>query len=109
MNMKLILAIVQNDDSVLVSEKLTEAGFFVTKLKTTGGFLRAGNITLMIGTEAEKVAEALAIIEKYCEQRTQSLPPAEPLGFETFSPMPQTITVGGATVFVIDVEQFVKL
>ncbi|HQB32930.1 MAG TPA: cyclic-di-AMP receptor, partial [Erysipelotrichaceae bacterium] len=53
--MKLIIAIVSNDDSSAVSARLTEHGFMVTRLSTTGGFLRAGNTTMLIGTEDERV------------------------------------------------------
>ena len=50
--MKLILAIMSNDDSPAVSSALTKENYQVTRLATTGGFLRAGNTTLIIGTEA---------------------------------------------------------
>lgn len=63
--MKLILAIVNNDDSHTLSNGLTRAHFFVTKLATTGGFLMAGNTTFLIGTEDEKVDEVLNIIARY--------------------------------------------
>ena len=47
--MKLIIAIVNNDDSAVVSSSLTKEGFTVTKLSTTGGFLMVGNTTFLIG------------------------------------------------------------
>ena len=55
--MKLILAIVNNDDSAIASSALTEAGFFVTKLSTTGGFLMVGNTTLMIGVQEDRATD----------------------------------------------------
>ena len=51
--MKLILAIVNNEDSAIAASALTKEGFLVTKLSTTGGFLMVGNTTFLIGTEEE--------------------------------------------------------
>ena len=79
--MKMITAIVNKEDSKNVCNELIKAGFSVTRLSTTGGFLMAGNMTLMIGTDDEKVATAY----------------------------PLQVTVGGATVFVTNVERFEKL
>ncbi|MBQ9914625.1 MAG: cyclic-di-AMP receptor, partial [Clostridia bacterium] len=53
--MKLVFAIVNNEDGNLVLRELTKAGFSVTKMASTGGFLRSGNTTLLVGTEAENV------------------------------------------------------
>ena len=104
--MKMIIAIVQDEDSKRVISKLMDAGYRVTKLSTTGGFLRVGNSTLMIGVEEEKLEGAIAIIEDVFESRKQfvALPGSGPenVGF----PLPVEVTVGGATVFVLDVEQF---
>ena len=71
--MKLILAIVSNDDSGAVSSALTRGGFSVTKLATTGGFLMAGNTTFISGVEDEKVDEVIGIIAKHSRRRTQVL------------------------------------
>ena len=60
--MKLIIAIVSNDDSAAVTSTLTEHGFFITKLSTTGGFLRAGNTTFLIGTDEENVPAVIGPI-----------------------------------------------
>ncbi len=62
--MKLILAILSNEDSSTANHLLNKNGFQVTKLATTGGFLRAGNTTLMIGCEDEQVEEAMGLIEE---------------------------------------------
>ena len=58
--MKLLIAIVNNEDASLVISELNKAGFMVTKLATSGGFLRAGNVTMLTGVEDEKVGDALA-------------------------------------------------
>ena len=65
--MKLVLAIVNNDDSAVVASALTQEGFFVTKLSTTGGFLMVGNATLLIGTQDDKTGRIKEILKKYEE------------------------------------------
>ncbi len=62
--MKLLLAIVQDKDSNLLSSELIDANIRATKLSTTGGFLKSGNTTFIVGIEDERVPEALKIIEK---------------------------------------------
>lgn len=106
--MKLIMAIVNNDDSSVVSNHLTEKGFFATKLATTGGFLKAGNTTFLIGTEEEKVDDALSIIREYSKKRTQILPAMSSLTPGYYDSIPIEVQVGGATIFVMDVENFEK-
>ena len=69
--MKLVLAIVNNDDSAVVASALTQEGFFVTKLSTTGGFLMVGNATLLIGTQDDKTGRIKEILKKYCSTRKQ--------------------------------------
>ena len=67
--MKLIMAIIQDKDSAILSDELVEANVRATKLPSTGGFLRAGNTTFMIGVEDERVDEVLQIIKTNCEAR----------------------------------------
>ena len=109
--MKLILAIVSNDDSGAVSSALTRGGFSVTKLATTGGFLRAGNTTLLIGVDDAKLQGTLDIIEKVCKSRKQMAASPTPMGgaSNVYTSFPMEVTVGGATVFVLTVDQFMKL
>ena len=107
--MKLIFAIVNKDDSGSVSSALTRAGFSVTKLATTGGFLMAGNMTLLICTEDEKVDDCIGIISQCCKQRTEIVPGTATLGLGIESALPMEVTVGGATVMVTNVERFEKL
>ena len=108
--MKLIVAIVQDEDaSRLISQLMTD-GYRVTKLATTGGFLRSGNTTLLIGVEDDRLQAALAIVEKVCKSRKQIASSPSPISGTTgvYVPYPIEVTVGGATVFVLDVEQFSK-
>ena len=60
--MKLITAIVNKEDSKNVCNELIKAKFYVTRLATTGGFLMAGNMTLLIGTEDERVDDCIKVL-----------------------------------------------
>ncbi len=109
--MKLIIAVVQDEDAQKLISTLMNEGFGVTKLATTGGFLRAGNTTLLIGTEKERVELALSLIEKVCKSRKQIATSPSPVSGTAgvYMPYPIEVTVGGATVFVLDVEEFKKI
>ena len=106
--MKLILAIVSNDDSGAVSSALTRGGFSVTKLATTGGFLMAGNTTFISGVEDEKVDEVIGIIAKHSRRRTQVVPSTSTMDVGMYSSFPVEVTVGGSTIFVLNVDGFLK-
>lgn len=106
--MKLVMAIVNKDDSSTVSAALTKEGFSVTKLATTGGFLMAGNTTFLVGVEDSRVDEVIAIVEKQSKKRTQVIP-STTYGTSAYESFPVEVTVGGATVFVLNVERFEKL
>ena len=111
--MKLIVAIVQDEDSSRLVNKLMKNGHGVTKLATTGGFLRAGNTTLLIGVDDEKMSAVMKIIEDVCKSRKQVT--AAPSTMNSMGGMPGAasypveVTVGGATVFVLTVDQFIKM
>ena len=109
--MKLIIAIVQDEDASRLIGQLMDEGLSVTKLATTGGFLRAGNTTLLLGIEEERFQSAMDIIEKVCKSRKQvAASPASMVGVPgAYSPYPIEVMVGGATIFVLTVDQFVKL
>ena len=109
--MKLIVAIVQDEDANRLVSALMDKNIGVTKLATTGGFLRAGNTTLISGVEDEKLNEALGIIEKICKSRQQVTTSSAPLSGSSgvYVPYPVHVTVGGATVFVLEVAQFLKV
>ncbi|MBP1996200.1 cyclic-di-AMP receptor [Paenibacillus eucommiae] len=106
--MKLVIAVVQDKDSNRLSNALIKEGFRATKLASTGGFLRAGNTTFMIGTEDDRVQEALQVIRANCKIREQLVTPVSPMGGTTDSyiPFPVEVQVGGAAVFVLPVERF---
>jgi uncharacterized protein YaaQ len=106
--MKLVLAILNHDDSHNVIQHLTEAGYPVTKMASTGGFLQAGNVTVILGVDEERLKGALDVISKYSNSRRQVIPTSSELGVGYYSAMPVEVTVGGATVFVLNVETFEK-
>ena len=107
--MKLILAILSNDDSPAASNALNKNGFQVTKLATTGGFLRAGNTTLIVGCEDEKVQDAINIIGEYSSKRTEIVTSTASYDIGRYASFPVEVQVGGATIFVLNVDQFIKL
>lgn len=108
--MKLLVAIVQDADLNALVDELTEKKYRLTKLSSSGGFLKAGNTTLLIGVEEAQLEDALQIIENNCKQReiTTSLLTVTMPG-DAFIPYPLEVKVGGATVFVLDVEKFVRI
>lgn len=109
--MKLVIAVVQDKDSQRLVEQLVGKGFRSTKLASTGGFLKAGNTTLLIGVEDDQVEGAIAVIGETCKSRQQLLTPMAHVGsnaVEAYVPYPVEVLVGGATIFVVDVEQFVR-
>lgn len=108
--MKLILAIVNNDDAASVAAALTTKGFTITKLSTTGGFLQAGNTTLLIGAEETDIDRALDIVRRESFTRKKKVPTNASFGRGLAPGDEQVETeVGGATVFVLDVDRFEKM
>ncbi|GEN55368.1 MULTISPECIES: cyclic-di-AMP receptor [Halobacillus] len=106
--MKMIIAVVQDKDSNRLTDALAENDFKTTKLSTTGGFLREGNTTFMIGCEDDEVDDALDIIKDNCSQREQMVAPISPMGgnADSYIPKPVKVEVGGATVFILPVDSF---
>ncbi len=107
--MKLILAIVSNDDASAVSSSLNAENYQNTRLATTGGFLEAGNTTLICGTDDDKVEHAIEIIGKESKRRTEIVPSTASYDIGRFTSFPVEVKVGGATIFVLNVDQFLKL
>ena len=109
--MKLVLAVVQDDDVDDLMERLVKEKVSSTKLASTGGFLREGNTTLMIGVEKDMVESVISIIKDICKSRRQTfttpIPPTGSAG--VFIPYPIEIMVGGATIFVVDIDRFEKV
>ena len=106
---KLIIAIVSNEDSTAASRALTKGGFSVTRLATTGGFLLSGNTTMLVGTDADRVDEAIHIIGENSCKRNKMVSGNTSFNAGMYANVPVQVTVGGATIFVIDVERYEKL
>ncbi len=109
--MKLLLAIVQSEDAPGLIERLTERGFRATRINTAGGFLKASNTTVLLGIDDDQVESVLDLIKQNCHTRTQYVNPLPPVmePGEFYVPYPVEVQVGGATVFVLDVERFTRL
>lgn len=98
--MKLIVAVVRDEFALSLTENLTKKGFGATKLASTGGFLKAGNTTFLIGVPQGQLDEALDVLRAICAGGKKGQAP-------TAGGAP--VSVGGATVFVIDVEKMMKV
>lgn len=106
--MKLVIAIVNNDDASDVGSELLQNGFPATKMASTGGFLRMGNTTFLVGVPEHDVDGVIEIIKKNSSKRMQLVSNANAYSADNAAQNVQ-VTVGGATVFVVDVDRFVKL
>ena len=106
--MKLIMSIVHSDDAGRLVSALTASGFRATTISTTGGFLRQGNATVFVGTEDENVDHVLQLVQENCRTRRQFVNPLPPVmePGEMYMPTPVEVQLGGATVFVLDVNRF---
>lgn len=109
--MKLVYAIIHDEDVDALVSEMNKESFSVTKLCSTGGFLKSGNTTLLIGVEKEKVDEVISIIKKISKSRTKTISaPMTPGGIGgVFVPYNMDVVVGGATIFVVNVERFEKV
>ena len=108
--MKLIVAIIQAYDSDRLLHAVTSAGFRATKIVSTGGFLRMGNATILMGVEDADVTECLGLIHASCESRVEEgVDPGENDFIEWFPIGVHDVTVGGAVVFILRVSQYTQL
>ena len=104
--MKLIVAIVQKEDANRLQRTFVKENIRATKLATTGGFLSEGNTTFLIGIDDKHVKQVLRIIKEESKSREEYMNPNLVMtGFE-MSSQPVKITVGGATCFVLPVDEF---
>ncbi|NLY66668.1 MAG: hypothetical protein GX069_03820 [Tissierellia bacterium] len=94
--MKLIIAIIENEFTSKIIKSLTKNKYRTTKLSSTGGFLRSGNTTLLIGVEDEKVDDVIRLIEEECKDKKVMNGQDE-------------ITVGGANLFILDMDSFKRI
>ena len=109
--MKLVTAIVHSEDASTLVDALLEKEYRATRVNSSGGFLKQGNATILVGVEDDKVDAVLEIISANCHARKQFVNPMPPImePGEFYMPYPVEVEVGGATVFVIPVERFERL
>lgn len=108
--MKLIIGIINSDDANDLLSEITKASFQATKLATSGGFLKMGNVTVLVGVEDDQVQDVVEIFKECCSRRTQMIPTTPPYMGEGFiSAAPVQVTIGGATLFIVDLEKMIKL
>ena len=108
--MKLVIAVINNDDSRTAITALPGRDLFLTQLSTTGGFLMVGNTTLLIGTDESRLAELKEILKKYCVTRVKTNPSVDALGRGMLNhSVEETVTIGGAVIFVLSVDEFEKI
>ena len=98
--MKMVMAIVQAEDVTKISTALVEAGHRVTRIATTGGLLRRDNATLLLGVEDERVNEVLDVFQRMGEHRESDASAASTAARQS------KVSIGSATVFILDVERF---
>lgn len=106
--MKLCVAIIHQRDKQRVTDELVRAGFKFTVIGSTGGFLREGNSTILVGCQEEELPALNTVFETFCHAREQIVNvPAMDAGPQAgMIPSPVKVPVGGAVIFVLDVEQF---
>ncbi len=109
--MKLLIVVVNKRDLVHLREALIESGFRFTEISSTGGFLREGNTTLLLGMAEDRVEAALDLIRAHCHTREEVVNVAPPDTRMYGDPVgqPMTVPVGGAQVFVLDVERVIRV
>ena len=109
--MKLVITVVHDEDAGALVDALTDKDYRVTRLHSTGGFLKQANATVMLGVEDGQVDDVLALIRETCHARSQYINPMPPLmePGEFYMPYPVDVQVGGATVFVVPVDRYERL
>jgi uncharacterized protein YaaQ len=108
---KLIVAVVHNDDARVLIDALLARQYRATWLHSSGGLLKQSNATVLIGVEEAKVEEVIGLVRENCRARTQIVSPIPPImePGEFFMPYPLEVEVGGAVVFVLPVERFERI
>jgi uncharacterized protein YaaQ len=109
--MKLVVTVIHDEDAGALVGALTDKDYRVTRLHSTGGFLKEANATVMLGVEDGQVEDVMGVIRETCHARSQYINPMPPLmePGEFYMPYPVEVTFGGATVFVLDVARHEKI
>ena len=108
----MVITVVQGKDAGVLTDKLVARRYGVTRINTSGGFLRESNATFLIGVEDDQVEDVIEVIRANCKTRSRYLNPmglmGEP-GGEIYTPNPVEVQVGGATIFVLAVDKYLRL
>jgi uncharacterized protein YaaQ len=109
--MKLVIAVVQGNDAEPLLAALVDKGYRATQINSAGGFLRERNVTLLIGVSDDDVDDVREIVRNNCHSRTRFVNPLMPIvePGEFYIPNPVEVMVGGATMFVVNVERYERL
>jgi uncharacterized protein YaaQ len=108
--MKLVIAVIQNEDEDALVQDLQDHDIGATRIGSSGGFLRASNVTLLIAIDDGQVGTVIDYLRKHCKRRTRHLHPLLPNleARERFlGAIP--VEVGGAIVFVLPVDRLEKI
>ena len=110
--MKMVITVIQGKDAAALTDKLVAKRYGVTRINTSGGFLRESNATFLVGVSDEQVDDVVGIIKATCKTRNRYVSPTphfgEPTG-ELFMPTPIEVEVGGAMIFVVAVDKYLRL
>ena len=109
--MKLILAVVHNEDARVLIDALLAHEYRATWLHSSGGFLKQANATILVGVEEDKIDDVVGIVRDNCRARTQTVSPIPPImePGEFFMPYPIEVEVGGAVIFVLPLDRFERI
>ena len=109
--MKLMIAVVQRQDAGDLVDALTARSHRVTRISSEGGFLREGNISLLIAVEDTLVEAVMQLIHTHCNMRIRYISPLPPVAEsgEFYPPTPVEVQVGGATVFVLNADSVTRV
>jgi uncharacterized protein YaaQ len=107
---KLVMMIVSDSDADTLMDALVTAGYYATKVGSTGGFLRHGSVTVFSGVTDANVDAVIDIVNETCRVRREFVPIPGAIAEEgPFNTEPIEVRVGGAVVFVLDIDRFERI
>jgi uncharacterized protein YaaQ len=107
---KLVMAIVSDTDADALMDVLVERGHSATKVGSTGGFLRRGSVTIFCGVTAGEVESVVEAVRETARARREFVPIPGAIAEEgPFTAEPIEVRVGGAVVFVLDIDRFERV
>ena len=109
--MKLLVAVVHNEDARVLIDALLKHEFRATWLHSSGGFLKQSDATILVGVDDAKVDQVVTLVRENSKSRTQTVSPIPPImePGEFFMPYPIEVEVGGAVIFVLPIDRFERL